>query len=243
MVLPRRARANPRLTIDTGCYGWPNDPSARSLEPRCRRSSGAGRSCPQSPSSATHSSSPRRMTPAADEPIADTATPSRQPQGRRGFRIKGRTSKMTTFREPATQDATTASSADLAGRRPDIGAWANFQGEVVPIADATVSIATHALNYGTAVFEGIRATHMTGVRLSCSARSTISGSFATAGSCAHACQRARSVSSKSLSSFCDATVILVTPTCDPALQSPRDRSDCSSRTWTRPGQHLHDAAR
>lgn len=38
-----------------------------------------------------------------------------------------------------------------------IGAWAYFEGEVVPIEHASVSIATHAFNYGTAVFEGIRA--------------------------------------------------------------------------------------
>ena len=38
-----------------------------------------------------------------------------------------------------------------------IGAFAYFEGEIVPIADASVSIATHSLNYGTAVFEGIRA--------------------------------------------------------------------------------------
>ena len=40
---------------------------------------------------------------------------------------------------------------------PDIGAWAYFEGSVVPIGDAKVSIATHTFNYGTAVFEGIRA--------------------------------------------------------------------------------------
>jgi len=39
----------------------------------------------------------------------------------------------------------------------DIGAFAYFEGEVVPISDAKVSIATHTFNYGTAVFEGIRA--------------------------------------------------------------------------------------
>ena len=39
----------------------------------------------------------------------------------------------------------------------DIGAWAYFEGAVVPIGDAQVSIATHTFNYGTAVFEGIRA--------------------------------------------------------------------------------------
>jgi branched-chain amino acid aminotransferase len=38
-----------------------------------------------------------------------------------------------------------------------IGAFAYFEGAVVPIEDATVSIATHSFNYGTAVFEGIRA--------------------------------------------------------------------------------------
>jgi branched-chain amino acid aminotransferase len=32
-----------------------------------------------------------------------------------------------------------------------------FQGRIVPFAEATVSVATHALNYGTACFEGIRA--------------------------------------------------------------------------------------
>ena len=49
------------------------------------------------------------------------------------------------------------SASDLNGRRPDLGAWAYFEGAVVPIGEATVSIATHTFNYGTAVFEGIRA--------------------------------------------------------------------------------------
>ncbi len=35
--------------------------------------------------------------------------------------------------------------------------WAFHDGEFVRLADAKVSIATHALNYGTGVFEGIRA--------------------------------------------------------------------------------------
>ncbi|WP_223258235.1 branched-chain amino acid transaminase [Thermogemmatispora tikiterensis] len=35
--------------------------------------------------------------------------------------------------------------------------YAFFEGRVVPIAEAKVSIATHALQYGTACFEGIRA--------------------------------------------------------------------------------------
>jgi branched-chain amino acid aminotransferase len=35
--------------------------------------------------------------------------------------------------------------------------YAYFEGRVVPMGEAKVSIATHALNYGTACFEGIRA--------------------------------------------------------------------------------------
>jgi len=34
---------------------------------------------------------------------------------------------------------------------------AYFQGRIVPMSEATVSVATHALNYGTGCFEGIRA--------------------------------------------------------------------------------------
>ena len=37
------------------------------------------------------------------------------------------------------------------------GLWAYFQGELVPLKDARISVTTHAFNYGTAVFEGIRA--------------------------------------------------------------------------------------
>ncbi|OLC54770.1 MAG: branched chain amino acid aminotransferase [Chloroflexi bacterium 13_1_40CM_4_68_4] len=36
-------------------------------------------------------------------------------------------------------------------------AWAFLNGEFVPIADAKISVMTHAFNYGTGVFEGIRA--------------------------------------------------------------------------------------
>jgi branched-chain amino acid aminotransferase len=39
----------------------------------------------------------------------------------------------------------------------ELGAWAYFEGAIVPIGEARISIATHAFNYGTAVFEGIRA--------------------------------------------------------------------------------------
>lgn len=37
------------------------------------------------------------------------------------------------------------------------GKYAFFQGEFVPLEDAKVSVMTHAFNYGTGVFEGIRA--------------------------------------------------------------------------------------
>ena len=42
------------------------------------------------------------------------------------------------------------------GAAPD-NAWAFFDGEFVPLRDAKVSVLTHAFNYGTGVFEGIRA--------------------------------------------------------------------------------------
>jgi branched-chain amino acid aminotransferase len=48
-------------------------------------------------------------------------------------------------------------AAELSGQRPSLGAWAYFEGSIVPIGEANVSIATHTFNYGTAVFEGIRA--------------------------------------------------------------------------------------
>jgi branched-chain amino acid aminotransferase len=44
-----------------------------------------------------------------------------------------------------------------AGMPSELGGWAYFEGAVVPIGEANVSIATHSFNYGTAVFEGIRA--------------------------------------------------------------------------------------
>jgi branched-chain amino acid aminotransferase len=44
--------------------------------------------------------------------------------------------------------ATTPATTDL---------WAFFRGEFVPLGDANISVMTHGFNYGTAVFEGIRA--------------------------------------------------------------------------------------
>jgi branched-chain amino acid aminotransferase len=37
------------------------------------------------------------------------------------------------------------------------GLWAFFRGELVPLDQAKISVTTHAFNYGTAVFEGVRA--------------------------------------------------------------------------------------
>jgi branched-chain amino acid aminotransferase len=39
---------------------------------------------------------------------------------------------------------------------PTAGLWAYFHGDFVPLADAKISVMTHAFNYGTAVFEGVR---------------------------------------------------------------------------------------
>jgi len=34
--------------------------------------------------------------------------------------------------------------------------YAFFQGKIVPLSEAKIGVMTHAFNYGTAVFEGIR---------------------------------------------------------------------------------------
>jgi branched-chain amino acid aminotransferase len=49
------------------------------------------------------------------------------------------------------------SSTPAATEVPTSELWAFFRGQLVPLADARVSVMTHAFNYGTAVFEGIRA--------------------------------------------------------------------------------------
>lgn len=46
---------------------------------------------------------------------------------------------------------------DLAAVESTTELWAYFRGEFVPLREARVSVMTHALNYGTAVFEGVRA--------------------------------------------------------------------------------------
>jgi len=50
-----------------------------------------------------------------------------------------------------------ATPAPAAGVEKTPELWAFFHGGFVPLRDANVSVMTHALNYGTAVFEGIRA--------------------------------------------------------------------------------------
>ena len=49
----------------------------------------------------------------------------------------------------------TAPVTPPADRTTDL--WAYFRGEFVPLRDANINVMTHGFNYGTAVFEGIRA--------------------------------------------------------------------------------------
>jgi branched-chain amino acid aminotransferase len=61
---------------------------------------------------------------------------------------------------PALEELTLlkqATSTTTPTTEPTTELWAFFRGEFVPLRDANVSVMTHALNYGTAVFEGIRA--------------------------------------------------------------------------------------
>ena len=48
------------------------------------------------------------------------------------------------------------STGQIAPNIPTEGLQAFFRGEFVPLKDANVNIMTHALHYGTGVFEGIR---------------------------------------------------------------------------------------
>jgi branched-chain amino acid aminotransferase len=60
------------------------------------------------------------------------------------------------LKEPLPKAATSASASGPAPTVSIDSGFAYFEGRIVPLADAKVSIATHALNYGTACFEGIR---------------------------------------------------------------------------------------
>jgi len=59
--------------------------------------------------------------------------------------------------DPATATSAAQSAQGSDGKHLAVGDWAYFEGHIVPFAQATVSVATHAFNYGTAIFEGIRA--------------------------------------------------------------------------------------
>jgi branched-chain amino acid aminotransferase len=59
------------------------------------------------------------------------------------------------FEEFTLLKQATSTSAATADTTSEL--WAFFRGGFVPLRDANVSVMTHALNYGTAVFEGIRA--------------------------------------------------------------------------------------
>ena len=55
---------------------------------------------------------------------------------------------------------TTAAARAEAPRIPIVAVdegWAYFRGQIVPMSEAHVSVATHGINYGTGCFEGIRA--------------------------------------------------------------------------------------
>ncbi len=55
----------------------------------------------------------------------------------------------------ASKQTTKAEAPKIPVLGPDQG-YAYFEGRIVPMSEAKVSIATHALHYGTACFEGIR---------------------------------------------------------------------------------------
>jgi branched-chain amino acid aminotransferase len=57
----------------------------------------------------------------------------------------------------ATDGITPATTHVAASGDRTADLWAFFRGEMVPLRDARISVMTHAFNYGTAVFEGIRA--------------------------------------------------------------------------------------
>jgi len=67
-----------------------------------------------------------------------------------------RSATMTAVSETATTQATSEAPAGPPPTTNVEQGYAYFQGAIVPMADARVSVATHALNYGTGCFEGIR---------------------------------------------------------------------------------------
>ena len=57
----------------------------------------------------------------------------------------------------ASEPTTSVLRRSKSHRSAPMGQWAFFEGEFVPLEQAKVSIASHAFNYGTGVFGGIRA--------------------------------------------------------------------------------------
>src|SRR5687767_2603146 len=55
-----------------------------------------------------------------------------------------------------TLDQRTSGTVVAAAARVGHLPYAYFEGEIVPLADAKVSVAAHALQYGTSAFGGIR---------------------------------------------------------------------------------------
>ena len=62
--------------------------------------------------------------------------------------------KETDLLKQATKQATPGATA-TADPSPEL--WAFFRGELVPLREANINVMTHGFNYGTGVFEGIRA--------------------------------------------------------------------------------------
>ncbi|HEV7236980.1 MAG TPA: hypothetical protein VGN15_12400, partial [Ktedonobacteraceae bacterium] len=65
---------------------------------------------------------------------------------------------MTQTQSSDRQQLTDVATAE-ASKKPAMGSdegYAYFEGNIVPMGEAKVSVATHALQYGTACFEGIR---------------------------------------------------------------------------------------
>lgn len=63
-----------------------------------------------------------------------------------------------TERTPMTTEAMPTMSTKGPSPKQEItSGYCFFKGEIMPLADANVNISTHALNYGTGCFEGIRA--------------------------------------------------------------------------------------
>jgi len=55
------------------------------------------------------------------------------------------------------ENRTQAATAHDAPQQPVSELWAFFRGDFVPLRDANINVMTHGFNYGTAVFEGVRA--------------------------------------------------------------------------------------